>query len=289
MREEDEGLYKITKKQKHAVKMTQQLTDGELKEGQADDMFAKAVKSLLTLSSDTNQDFVLCEDESPAAPATPYNGSTKASIMLTKSGKLLGDEPTSQPVAAAGVAKAATGQDGGGRKAEDEDEDEKCMQSGLLTAFGGAMNMNRMESAPKAAKARAKATTKAPAARKRKAQEAVEAGQHPQVSVSVQDLQDGHGPSGATMPPPSSVPKKGRVTQAVLVENDERFADEVRALLHQLLSQDVNPMPDTNEADLVVFARGCNTRLCDCLSKKVLHRYQDALIKMLFHSLYFWF
>ena len=267
VREEDEGLYKITKKQKHSVKMTQQLTDGEIKEGQADDMFAKAVKSLLALSSDTNQDFVLCDDESPATP-NPGHASAKPSIMLTKSGKLLADTTQSQPVAVPGVAQGSSGQDSGGRKAEDEDDDESCMRSGLLKAFGGSMNMNKTESLPKA-KARTKAAAKNAATRKRKTPpEAIEGDQH-QPQISVQDLEDDHGLNASSegMPPPASVSKKGRVTQATLVENDERFADEIRSSLHQLVSPDVNPMPATNEADLVAFARSCQTRLRGCWSK----------------------
>ena len=262
VREEDEGLYRIKKAQRNAVKMNTCMTDAiELRPDQAENMYQKAFQSLLASGNDVPQDFVIGLDSS-----TP-GGSKPCSILLNS--KFLqrqeeGAQGTSgQEVPAATVASTVN-----------EDDDEDCglsLRSGLLGAFGSSIPATEP-----AAKAVAKAKPKqrpnkgtsstAPSSR---------AQPTPSLASGAKILADLNGEVAAcskrtegaeSMPPPKS--KRGRVNPTILAEQDGRLIEEVMQALHGVSS---TPLPTSSESEMITVAKMsgtvCNEIINKCTTK----------------------
>ena len=274
VREEDEGMYRITKKQKHAVSMQTQLTDPiELRENQADNMYSKAFQSLLKSSGDSAAEFVLCQNMSSGSNGDA-SGSTSTSLMILNArpgNSSSNTDANMVPNPGDGTAVTAQAQVITTVGRGDDREDDACdLSSGLLGAFGTSTTTTNPLAKVRPAKAKAKPAAKpagSQAPTKRKAE-----GDLPRVSL-LANLQPSVGAGSATGEGDGSNAngasvggKRGRIAAHELAENDEKFVEEMKGVLFDVLQTDANKLPDT-EAAFIEQCKTSNQRCQDVASK----------------------
>lgn len=268
VREEDEGLYKVSKKQKQAVVMDTPLTDDvELRENQAENMYQTAFKALLAGPSDSNHEFVICS-------AGPSSGHQPTMMLLNKKGNPSSNENSSTDVSTPNFA-AAAGSSNPNAKAEKEDDDGGNDLMSLLGAFGGA----KSGSTAVAAKAKAKAKAKASAGGngggggvKRKATADTPSPVESVIDVTkaqavMANLQPKIQVGGSGEDKSSGTGKRGRVSATTLAENDDKFLEEVKGMLFDILQTDQNKLPESSEIDLVAACKVQETKCQEVVNK----------------------
>ena len=293
VKDDDIGMYRCTKRQKNSIHMMTSMTDDiELRENQAENLYNTAFKNLLTTSSDAAQDFVLCSMGSDSN----IGGGHCPTLMIknTTAQKTIEDSST-----VASKTDTTTEQSPEDLDVDSTDQD---MMSGFLKAFGAvatsapkAKARAKTNPKPKSSTAPSTAATTSTRTRstggdehvaKTNVADSAAAGAEAKVSKRGLDWRDAtkrkesvsddtgranakttvgasSDPSAWSLPelPPT---KKGRVSANILQEADERFLDEMSALIDMIC--DTN-LPETSESDLVQFSKDASAKTRDVISK----------------------
>lgn len=153
IKDDDVGMYKCPKRQKHGVQMATNMTDEiELRENQAENLYTSAFKNLLASSTDASQDFVLC------SLGNGGDSDLQSTLVIKKTRQAQAVEEDPSKTSTVATQQHTTD---GGAQMDDEEPDtaDQDMMSGLLQAFGKPQHHPKNVKAAKKTAAKSKAST----------------------------------------------------------------------------------------------------------------------------------
>ena len=268
LKDEDEGMYEMIRRQKNSVVMESRLTDDvELRDGQTETLYNFALKNLLSSAADAPTDFILQD----VVGGSDSQGSMSCRLLITAAG---GNASSSSGSGAGAAGKAAgKGQISSESKQPEDDDDERdgmALSSSLLKMLG-------CDADPKA-KSKAKAKPKAQrggAAVGNGANTTSHAGdEKPPALLSMQELRM----AGMRQPRQREDPEKsaeaadpkkrakGRKSASEVHQSDESFLDEVTQELAKATTTD-EMVQVANEKDLASLSQTRATICIDIANK----------------------